>query len=65
MKIETLKDLEAMLKVCRKQGVESIKVDGLEIKLGDLEVKNPTASTEPEIQQAYTDEQLLNWSTGQ
>ena len=67
MKIDTLKDLEAMLKICRKQGVESVKVDGLEIKLGDIEAKNPTANNNADVDapSAYTEEQLLNWSVGQ
>ena len=32
----TLKELEKFLKLCRKQGVQSIKFEGTEVHLGDL-----------------------------
>lgn len=65
MKIDTLKELEAVLKLCRKQGVEHIKIDNIELKLSDMvenrqEAKNATADIST---QAYTEEQILNWST--
>lgn len=34
--IESLKDLEKLLKLCRKQGVTEIKLGTVELKLGDL-----------------------------
>jgi len=34
--IESLKDLEKLLKLCRKQGVTDIKLGSVELKLGDL-----------------------------
>lgn len=34
--IESLKDLERLLKLCRKQGVTEIKLGVVELKLGDL-----------------------------
>lgn len=36
MKIETLKDLRLLIKECRKQGVDIIKVDGVELVLGQM-----------------------------
>ncbi len=38
MKIETLKDLKEAILLCRKQGVQSIKIDNVEFHLGDLPV---------------------------
>lgn len=34
MKINTLKDLEKVVKLCRKSGIDSIKIDGIELQLG-------------------------------
>lgn len=34
--IENLKDLERLLKLCRKQGITDIKLGSVEIKFGDL-----------------------------
>lgn len=34
MAIENLKDLKKFLQLCRQQGVESIKFDGVEVYLG-------------------------------
>lgn len=34
MKIDTLKDLERVIKLCRKTGVSAIKIDGIEFGLG-------------------------------
>lgn len=36
MKIETLKDLQKVIQLCRKTGVKSFKLDGVELELGDL-----------------------------
>ncbi len=34
MKIESLKDLKALIKLCRQQGVDTITVDGVTLELG-------------------------------
>lgn len=34
MKIENFKDLEKAIKVCRKHGIDSLKIDNIEFKLG-------------------------------
>ena len=36
MKVDNLKDLEKLIKLCRKTGIHSIKVDGMEFELGAL-----------------------------
>ena len=33
VQIETLKDLEKLIKLCKKQGIATIKVDGIEFTL--------------------------------
>jgi len=40
MKIESLKDLEKVIKLCRKNGIETFKIDGIEFKLGSLPVED-------------------------
>lgn len=39
MKIENPKELKAIIQLCRKLGVQSIKIDGIEFHLGDLPQK--------------------------
>lgn len=34
MKIENLKDLKALIKLCRLTGVEAIEIDGIKMNLG-------------------------------
>jgi len=36
MKIDNIKDLKAVIKLCRTEGVEIIKVDGVELVLGKV-----------------------------
>lgn len=38
MKVESLRDLDKLLVLCRKRGVQSIRVDGIEFHLGELPV---------------------------
>lgn len=44
--IENQKDLERLLKLCRKQGVTEITLPSVSFKLGELPVKHPTESIE-------------------
>lgn len=68
--IESLRDLEKLLKLCRKQGVLEIKLGSVELKLGDLPTENGTTSTEAEApyqgfpQGELTPEQLIFYSSG-
>lgn len=68
MKIETIKDLEAVLRLCRKQGVDSIKIDNVTIRLGDMpepKVNAKSAAGQSEYiptENVYSDEEILSWS---
>ncbi len=44
MTIESLKDLQKLIALCRKTGVESIKVDGIEFHLG----RQPDKASKPQ-----------------
>jgi hypothetical protein len=61
--IKDLKELQALLKLCRKQGVDEITLDGTVIKFGALPVKKSgdveTDDGEPDI----PDEQLIFFSS--
>lgn len=65
MKIETIKDLEAVLKLCRKQGVTSVQIDGIYLRLGDLpDSKTPeTPKEDVKTEDTYTEEELMFWSS--
>lgn len=66
MKIESIKDLEAVLKLCRKQGVEAIRIDGIDIKLGDVPTPPSKADAKDIIptEGAYAGDDVLFWSAG-
>lgn len=44
--VETIKELERLLKLCRKQGVTELTTPSIAFKLGDLPVKHPNQSIE-------------------
>lgn len=68
--IESLKDLEKLLKLCRKQGVTDIKLGTVELKLGALPDTQATLSSDPTDPYAnfpqgeLTAEQLAFYSSG-
>ncbi len=66
MKIDTLADLRALIKVCRKEGINSIEVDGVKLALGDSPIRRKDLKTEEQVDTkgvpSYTEEQLLTWS---
>lgn len=67
--VETLKDLERLLKLLRKQGVTDFKMNGIDLKLGELP-SEPGESFEQDEDQlphpaAMTDEQLIAWTLNQ
>lgn len=71
--IKDLKELEKLLKLCRKQGVTELKVEGCEFKLGEMpQVKdsNPEVENNPDDPYAnfptgtLTPEQLAFYSSG-
>jgi hypothetical protein len=71
--IETLKDLEKLIKLLRKQGVSEFEHNGTKLKLGDLpeELSGVSGQLE-EVERPYqnfpqgelTPEQLLFYSSG-
>jgi hypothetical protein len=73
LKIESLKDLKAVIKLCRSTGVDSITVDGVELKLGsepEKPVKKVKRTAEIEsipdfidMPDELTPEQLLYYSS--
>lgn len=68
--IENLKDLERLLKLCRKQGVTDIKLGTVELKLGNLPREEAPAEHDPKNPLAnfpvgeLTPEQLMFYSAG-
>ena len=68
MTISTLKDLSKLIDLCRKKGVETIAVDGVELKLGDAPTslkRNAASDTAPDkiiIEDQPTEDELRFWS---
>ena len=65
--IESIKDLEKLLKVLRKQGVTEFEHNGTKLKLGDLPADGATESAEPIVgfpSGELTPEQLMFYSAG-
>lgn len=62
--IESLKDLERLLKLCRKQGVTKLSLGAVSVELGDLPARPQTEAieepTEDEIYEAMPDRILSN-----
>ena len=67
--IKDLKELTEFLKICRKQGVNDIKFEGLSVSFGELPRKSRRegeTDADDDIQSnALTDEQLLFYSVPQ
>lgn len=75
MTISSLKELEKLVRSCRKLGVESITIDGISLKLGDepqarlvkSAVKTTRVATTIEdidTPDEPTEEQLMYYSSG-
>lgn len=69
--IESLKDLEKLLKLCRKQGVTEIKLGTVEFKLGDMPDERTGTLIEDELDPMsnfpkgeLTPDQLMFYSAG-
>lgn len=73
--INELKDLEKLLKLCRRQGVSDMEIEGIKFKLGDVpqQVSRGTeAETEGDAENPYsgfperilTNEELMFYSSG-
>ncbi len=70
--ISTLKDLEKLLKLCRKQGVDEIKLGDVSLKFGELPLERRQSADEPQADDPLegfpegmlTPEQLMFYSSG-
>lgn len=63
--IKDLKELQMLLKLCRKQGVTKINLGGVSIEFGDMPRKRAESDDqdEPETEE-LTPEQLMFFSAG-
>ena len=61
MQLPNPKELKALLKVCREFGVTDIKVDTLELKLGDLP-RTLSEEEEAAIVSGPSEEEIAFWS---
>ncbi len=78
MKLDSIRDLKRLIALCRKEGIEQIKLEGLELTFGSL--PEPKVKTSPKTVaplativteetpihplDGLTEEQLLMWSVG-
>ncbi len=70
--IESLKDLEKLLKLCRKQGVTKIDLGTVKLELGELPIERSVSAEREESESPYqgfptgdlTPEQLMFYSAG-
>lgn len=61
--IKDLKELEKLLKICRKQGVTDISIEGISIKLGDHPIKSSSHQEEGEIENNEpTEDELIYYA---
>lgn len=65
MKIENLKELHALVKLCRKAGINAIEVDGVKLSLGDAPAPQlgPQDTKDPVVEDTYNDQDVLFWSS--
>lgn len=66
MKVDNLADLKALIKLCRKEGLQSIEVDGVKLELGDAPIRQKLKTEESKITNempSYTEEELMTWSS--
>lgn len=69
--IESIKDLERLLKLCRKQGVIEITVTGANLKLGEMPTKHSNEPIEDQddsntsmFDEPLTAEEMIAFSNG-
>jgi len=70
--IDSLKDLEKLLKLCRKQGVTKVEFDNVKLELGDLPMARNLNPASDVVDDPYKDfpqgelspEQLMFYSSG-
>ncbi len=62
--IKDLKELQALLKLCRKQGVTEINLSGVVIKFGEMPTRKTGDDSDDEVQtDGLTEEQLMFFSS--
>ncbi len=63
--IKDLKDLQSLLKLCRKQGVTAIDFDGVRVSFGEMPAKSsdPVEPEDPPTEE-LTPDQLMFFSVG-
>lgn len=57
--ISDLKEFEKFLKICRKQGVTDVTLEGISVKLGDLPSKSESSDEEVQTPDALTNDELI------
>ena len=62
MDLPNPKELDAILRVCRKRGVTDLKCGELELKLGDLPKENESQEADGVQVVGPTEEELMYWS---
>lgn len=68
MIISNLKDLAKLIDLCRKKGIDQIKVDNLEVKIGSLPSEKylPQGSSgDIKNEDTLSADDVLNWSAHQ
>ena len=63
MELPNVKELEKLLKMCRKQGITELEMQGMHFKFGDLPKDNGAEEAEIEIPQGISNEDMLYWSS--
>lgn len=69
MDIKNQADFDKILTLCRKRGVKSFKIDGIEIELlpevppSNYKKKQESGSDKIEVDQIYDEEAALFWSS--
>ncbi len=56
MQIKDVKDLQKVIELCRKEGVDKIKVDGIYIELGTAPIPTTKKQTTPQISVGITED---------
>lgn len=62
MDLPNIKELEKLLKMCRKQGITELTMQGMAFKFGDLP-REMNDQTEDSTTAQPSDEELLYWSS--
>ncbi len=65
MTINNLKELKALVKLCRASGIDAIEVDNIKFQLRDepKKLKTEESKDAPKETEPYTEEDMLFWSS--